>query len=293
MYEGHRVVAFVPAGRQRVMSILIDNLRRFTGIIDELQIWLNTDPEQVEDEAWLRRLPQQYPGWATLREIDAGEHTRPKQYATGRFYRYTQEAGTVYVRFDDDIVFIDDDYFERMLAFRLANREPLLVFGNIWNNAVVSWIHQQRGSLDRENGVVGAPFCMDATGWASPEFGVHLHRVLLERIAQGTTSELFFDRVELPDPTRFSISNFSFLGEDCAAWGGVTGNRDEEIFLTEEYPRISGRRNVIFGGGLVAHYSFFTQRSLLDQTDILERYRQIARERLSRDYYRLLGEATA
>ncbi len=54
--------------------------------------------------------------------------------------------------------------------------------------------------------------------------------------------------------------------------------RDEEIFLTEHWPRERRRWNVVNGMALVA-------------TDVLDRYRRLSERELSHSYYRLLGEA--
>ena len=82
----------------------------------------------------------------------------------------------------------------------------------------------------------------------------------------GTVDELLFDEpYPLTDGTRFSISNFVWRGFDAAAWGGATRNRDEEIVLTEEWPRETNRTNVVNGRALVVHYSFFGQRPFLEE----------------------------
>lgn len=292
MYEGWRVVAVVPAGRQQRMAILMDNLRRFRSVLDEVQVWLNCDDDQVADVAWLRSLPDLYPGWVNLHELDPGERVRPKQLNTGRFYRWTRDPETIYVRFDDDIVFVHDDYFTHLLHFRLANPDHLIVFGSIINNAVCSWLLQERELLGTEFGKVVAPYCMDPVGWGSGDFATNLHRWFLDLAEQGQVERIFYPRAEI-GWTRFSVSNMCFMGADCDRWGGITPNRDEEIFLTEELPRSWDRKNVVCGSAVVSHYSFFTQHAALAETDILARYSALAQRTLSRDYYRLLGEATA
>ena len=290
MFEGFRVVAVIPAGRKLTMSVLLDHLRRNRPLLDEAQVWINTDAHQSDDLDWLRSLPAILP-WVTLRERPHPEVSlRTKQLYTGQFYAFTQDPGTIYVRFDDDVVYLAPGYFESLLRFRIDNPQYLLVFGNIWNNAIISWIQQDLGHIDREHGVVGSPNCMDLIGWASSDFAEHIHRLLLAHIGAGTTDALLFDRYELADAHRFSISNFAFFGADCVEWGGPTPE-DEEVFLTENYPRNTGKLNAICGLALVSHFSFFTQREHLLTTDILEQYRAIGVQMLSDDYYRLLGAA--
>jgi hypothetical protein len=50
MIDGWRISAFIPSGRKRTESILLTNLRRFDPIIDEVQVWLNTDGDERDRE---------------------------------------------------------------------------------------------------------------------------------------------------------------------------------------------------------------------------------------------------
>lgn len=297
MIDGHRVVVFIPSGRRRTEAILLTNLRRFPEV-DEIQIWVNTDkpgkaepqaPNAEGDEEWLRSLPDV---WSKCKLYEYPRHARPKwpkQLQTGEFYAYTQDLNTVYIRMDDDIVYVDDNYFKHMVKFRLRYDEPPIVCGNIWNNAICSYIHQQAGHIDKAHGVVESPYCMDMVGWQSGKFAEYIHRVLLDHIEADTVPELYFDQYVLNGNKRFSISNFSFTGVGMRRMRPQID--DEEIWLTEKVPVRAGRANVICGDALVAHYSFFAQRPVLDQTDILDRYRQIAEDKLSAKYYELLGSA--
>lgn len=288
MLDGYRIVPFIPAGRKRQMSVLIDSLRRFPEI-DEVQLWLNTDPDQVEDTEWIRELPNQ---WSKCRlyERPGAREQGPKQLNTRQFYVNTVNADTIYFRFDDDICYIDDNYFRNMVKFRVENPDYFLVMGNIWNNAVISWIQQhQVGSIDTQYGIVEQPYCMDMVGWQSEVFAKYIHEIMIKHISNHTESDVFFDRYDLNDAHRFSISNFCFFGRDMAKLNGIIPLPDEEIWLTEVYPKEAGVLNTICGTALVVHYSFFAQRAALDENNILERYREIAKQKLSEAYYTLLG----
>lgn len=289
-------MAFTPSGRKRTQSILIDNLRRFTDIVDEYQIWLNTDDEQVDDLKWLKEQPDNFPWVRVIERPKDVERLHPKQLNSGYFYVNTTDKDTIYVRFDDDIVFIDDDFFYNLLDFRIDNPDYFLVMANIWNNAVTSFVAQRLGNIPASP-VIEEPYCMDPVAWENPKFAETIHRVLQEHIAADTVSELFFDHADLNDASRFSISCFCFFGKDFAKFGGIVGQRkpgvvrfDEEIWLTEVYPTQQGKLNTICGSALVAHYSFMRQRPHLDTTDILENYRGIAKQRLSDSYYDMLEQ---
>lgn len=287
MIDNWRIVPFIPAGRKRVMSILLNNLRRFPEI-DEVQIWVNTD-EQPEDDAWLETLPDVWDKCVLFRVPD-GQQFRPKQLNTGKFYVYTQDEDTLYFRFDDDVVWIDDNYFVNMSRARLEHENAPIIGGNIWNNAVCSYLHQQAGHIDKDHGVVESPWCMDPVGWQSGPFAEYIHRVLLGHITAGTTEELYLGNYTLEN-TRFSISNFCFGGLEMREM--LPQIRDEEIWLTEQWPERTGKHNLVCGNALVSHYSFFPQRPHLDTTDILEQYRIASERLLSASYYDLLGAAAS
>lgn len=273
------------------MEILVKYLLKHRDIVDSVQLWENT--LNKSDIDWIRSLKSDY--FIPLRIPDRDKfgnqlhfHRHPVQYNTGRFYVYTKDPDTLYIRFDDDIVYVHDDYFKNILDFRIDNPDYFLVFGNIWNNAIISYIEQKMGNIDLKYGVVDRVDCMHPVGWGSPDFGVHIHRILLEHIKNNTESNLFFDRFEL-ERARFSISNFCFFGKDFAAFDGHINELDEEIWLTQSHPNKHNLSNVICGRALVSHYTFFTQKAAIEATDILEQYRKISDEKLSKDYYRLLA----
>jgi hypothetical protein len=291
-YSGHRVEVFIPAGRKRTMSILLDNLYRFKDTIDRVQVWQNTDEQQTEDREWLYTLENKYPGWVKLveRRSDRGIK-QPKQLNTGGFYINTIDESTIYFRFDDDIVYIDDDYFKNMIGFRLANPDYFIVFGNIINNAITSYYLQQEGKIPEDYGIVEEDFCMDAVGWTSPFFAYNLHKKFLKHVEADQVSEMYLSRPYELDRKRFSVSNFCFFGKDFNQFGGELNDSEEEKWLTEDYPKEHNVMNVICPDALVVHYSFFAQREYLNKKNVLEEYKSLAKQKLSDSYYSLLNES--
>jgi hypothetical protein len=292
MYRNYKIVPFIPAGRKLTMTILMDNLYRHKDVVDQVQIWLNTDPDQVEDRAWLETLPNKYGDFVRLieRRIDRGVQI-PKQLNTGGFYINTTDEDTIYFRFDDDIIYIDDDYFKNILDFRVDNPDYFLVFGNIINNATTSYYLQEQGKIPEKFGIVESDFCMDPVGWTSPYFALMLHEQMLKKIKSDKVSDMYLkDKIEL-DRKRFSVSNFCFFGKDFRRFDGDLMGAEEESWLTEDYPKKTGVVNVICPNALCVHFSFFAQREYLIKKNILEKYKEIAQDKLSRDYYKLLGNA--
>ena len=51
------------------------------------------------------------------------------------------ERGRMYVKIDDDVVFIDNSTIKEMVAAKAAHPEHLLVSANVINNPAMSWVH--------------------------------------------------------------------------------------------------------------------------------------------------------
>ena len=283
MIDGRRVVAWIPYGRERTVSILIEYLRRDVerGIVDEVWLCLNTDPGQVPDLRYAYELAKRFP-FVRIKDRPTGmPRLHPKQRNTGYFYRYMTDRDTVFVRFDDDIIYVHDDAVARLVRHKVQTPESVCSFALIWNNSIVSWFLQQAGIIPRDFGTVGGPYCMDGVGWASGDFAVKIHRLLLEHIDAGTTEQVFlYQDFPLKVGMQFSVSCFASLGSRYAdlSMPGVLEPDEEESWHTVHEPRRIDQPNMIVGNALVSHYTFFPQQREVFETDILDRYRHIAKE---------------
>lgn len=292
MIDGKRVVAWTPYGRRETVSVLARYLDRdhHRGVVDEWWLCLNTDADQVEDLRYGYALARQSGGWITTKERPAGiPRLTPKQRNTGSFVRYMTDPDTVYVRLDDDIVYVHDDAIANLARHKLATPESVASFPIMWNNAIVSWFLQQAGIIPaagtETNGYrwprVGGPYCMDSVGWADGQFAVELHRLLLDHIAAGTVDKLFlYQDFPLQLGLQFSVSTFAALGSMYAGLPepGVLVPYEEESWHTIHQPRKIGQPNMIVGNALVSHYTFFPQGPIVRATDTLARYRALAEQ---------------
>jgi len=301
MIDGKRVVAWTPYGRRETVSILADYLRREheRGLVDEWWLCLNTDPHQEDDRAYARALEIMHHPWIKLVERPEGvQILHPKQRNTGYFYREMTDPDTVFVRLDDDIIYVHEDAVERLVRHRLQAEQGVASFPVMWNNSIISWFAQQAGVIPAP-GVetstawthgqgnvytwpkVGGPYCMDPVGWADGRFGVALHRLLLDRLEAGDIEKCFlYQDYQLPIGMQFSVSTFASLGAMYAglATPGVLVPDEEESWHTVHQPRKLGQPNVIVGNALVSHYTFFPQGPIIRATNILDRYRDQARK---------------
>lgn len=288
MHRGHRVVACIPAGRRRVLEPNLHHLRA-NPLIDEIQLWLNARTRHDID--FIR-------GQEDCRAIllDSEEPSRrPIQRNTGRFYRHTTDDDTVYIRFDDDIVWHHPDAVRNLVDMRLDNPLPFVVFANIWNNAITSYLQQAEGRLwatmyDGQPLYPLTKFCMDPMAWENGEFAVRLHNLLLDNIDEPEQfyleSQPLYDRTGRP--LRFSVSCFAWFGHDFAPIVDDLWELEEEHFISRTYPMRAGKANWLCGDALVSHYSFHRQRTTLNETDILARYQGLAEDRLHDAYYEMM-----
>src|SRR5690348_16455839 len=164
MYRGYKVNPIIPAGRKSLMSILFNYFEIHSDVIDEVMICENTMIDA--DIKWFREVEEGNAMYKTYRVPPRHKFIeKPVQYNTGRFYEYTVDPDTIYIRFDDDILYIDDNYFKNIFDACIDHPEYFLVFGNIWNNATTSYIHQKQNKINNEICTVQSPYCMDMCGW--------------------------------------------------------------------------------------------------------------------------------
>lgn len=283
MIDGKYVVAWIPYGRANTVSILLEYLQRDhdRGIVDELWLCLNTDPDQADDLAWAYQIVKERP-WVKLRYRPQGVIHHPrKQRNTGYFYRYMVDPDTIYVRFDDDVVYVHEDAIER-IVLNAIHGDQVCAFPIIINNAICSHFLQKDGRIPLEWGEV-ALFCMDKRGWGSGRFAIKLHELLLMSVETGTVGAFFgHTDWQLPMGEQFSVSCFASRGSMYAELdppGVIQPDQiiEEESWHTETHPRRLGVPNKIISNAVVSHYTFHTQHPVFDGTDILDRYRTLAK----------------
>src|SRR5262245_15255943 len=128
MFNGYKVVSVTPFGRRRYVSLLDHYLRRARGIIDEHHFWVNTKNDA--DVEWLRSCVATAPDFYRTIEIDQPYEDFWTLRIHTFFHQYPNAPDTIFIRFDDDIVWIESQAIERLLAFRVANPRYFLVFAN-------------------------------------------------------------------------------------------------------------------------------------------------------------------
>ena len=270
-----KLVTVTPAGRRRYLEILVRHLLRQRDHVAQHQFWLNTTDQ--DDIAWMEATCRRHPDFFELvrRPLDFNMDVGPRIW---QFAQDCVDPDTVYVRMDDDICYIADDALKNIFRFRVEHPEPLLVLGNIVNNAVCTHFHQRAGLLPRRWGDVRLD-CMDEIGWRQGLFASRVHRKFLHDVRAGRTDAWKQVPMDFGGVDRFSINVICWSGADFRDIPEITDPTIlEEPFLTEELPRRAGRPNAICPDALFAHYAFWTQRTYVESTSpfLLRQYRELA-----------------
>ena len=138
--EDTKIVGLVFYGRRDRSSILDcylrNNLRVNGGWLDEVAWGVNTEKE--DDLAYLELLLATTPEYRKIQ-------LREKSYVG--LWEESIEAGNIYVKLDDDVVFIDDDAIPRIVDTLLTHPESVIVSANIINSPKLSWLQYRTGAI--------------------------------------------------------------------------------------------------------------------------------------------------
>lgn len=270
MFDGKRIVVVTPAGRQRYMELLVKEVYKLRAVVDEYRLWVNTENEA--DIKYMESLQQEFPDFITLERLTVPWN---RNVSIASFFKNCQDPNTVYVRFDDDIVMIDDiDAFKDFLKFRISNPEYFLVYANILNNAILCHLQQRQLVIPAIHGAYSGYLCSDPNGWNNGNFACGLHQVILDKLQSNPEKRLRQFHIGnwlLNDYVRVSINCISWIGDSWTDFSAI----DEEEYLSVDYPRSINRPNVIYGGFSVVHFAYFTQRNVMDASGLLDAYKRL------------------
>ena len=270
MNKEYKCVVVTPAGRQRYMELLIPYILRERFFIDEYRIWVNT--KNSADIQYFYSLKEKYPDFITL---DFAADIDPKKgeiCAIHKFFKNAIDKDAIYIRLDDDIVWLESDFIKNIYRFRKDNPQYFLVYGNIVNNAIVDHIHQRFGCLEMDLKIGYA--CMDSVGWENPHVAEFKHRAFLMSLRSGAINNYKFSKWVLHHYERVSINAISWFGSEFAKFNGFVG-LDEEQWLAVDKPQEMQKFNVICGSAMCSHFAFYPQRQHMDSTNILDEYKRL------------------
>ena len=274
-FSKKKIISVTPAGRKRYLKILSKYLLANRHIIDEHHWWVNTsDPE---DKRYIEQLCQQYPEFFKAIPCPRPVH-KDVFKSIAYFFEGCTEPDTIYVRIDDDVVWIENGAIEKLVKCKIEKPEPVIIGANIVNNAICSHLHERLGVYSFQRQMVNYN-CLCRIGWGNPKFAEIVHRTFFHHYNHGNLHKYKFPYWIMWEKARFSINCICFTGEDMARIYDKIVD-DEEQNLTVTIPKKENRYVAICGEALVSHFAFYTQRNHLDSTDILQQYEVLAEEYL-------------
>lgn len=190
--------------------------------------------------------------------------------------RLPQFTDALFLKCDDDVVYLDIDKLSEFIDFRRSNPKYFVVSANVVNNGVCAYWQQEGGSLPETLGhFERPPGGFGGTLWQSPERATELHDFFLA-----------MEHKYLPLPThvvewkaRHSINFISWLGKDLLHM--ALPKCDDELALTVELPTFLDRPSAIYSNFIVSHLSFGTQEKGLDLDRLIDGYDALMRTKLS------------
>lgn len=267
MIKGTKVIAFTPCGRKRYMDLLLAHVNREheKGVIDEWVLFDN--PYASSDRGYADFLAAKF-DW-----VKVLKHPREVRMSATIYdcYQYLTEKDCVYVRLDDDLIYLEESAITTLVEFRLANPEPFLVYPTIIGNTRTSYQLQQHELIPIEFGRVGDILC-DPMAWTNQNFIYSLHDKALNSIDAGTLLEDFTlpSAVKLSEMDgNISINSFAILGKDMVE---CRVSADEETYLSRTRPRELQRPNARCGNAIVIHFAYHPQTAFMDASGMLSDY---------------------
>ncbi|KAH9993913.1 hypothetical protein F4779DRAFT_608400 [Xylariaceae sp. FL0662B] len=140
---GIKIVALVFYGRKRTVDFLDcylqQNLAANGGYLDEVQFMVHTEDE--DDLKYLDGLVKQRKHYHTVqaRVCDDGMY--------GCIWDSAVDDETIYIKIDDDIVFIHPDTIPQLVHTRIASPHPFAVSANLVNSPLTGYKHYHFGAI--------------------------------------------------------------------------------------------------------------------------------------------------
>jgi len=285
-YKGQtfRIEVCTPAGREKYLSVFKKHIykKMEEGLVDGWQLWMNT--VHAGDTAYLLSMEAENPKVKIYRigeAIDSledgvnGFYETFNPLKTHKFFANAQDDDTIYIRFDDDIIFAEDGAIEKMVKARIDNPDAFIIYPNIINSTICTSWHQDSGVLSEEAGKVKR-YDVTRPDWAYLDEFNYTDNRLINLIHD--TFRKNYEAETLKDyylPSR-SLTNFERFSICCVVWFGkqkIKLGYIEEPQLSWQLPEAYGKPNYFCGDALLVHLSYHTQRPLLEaQGDIHLKY---------------------
>jgi glycosyltransferase involved in cell wall biosynthesis len=302
-----KTIAVTFAGRKRYMEILFKYILKYREHIDEYHLYLATTNQ--DDVDYIEEFQERNSDFVSIVRLETYENfNRTKVW--NLCYLNCRDEDSVYVKIDDDVVYLDERLFTEFIEFRKTSKSPL-VFPHIINNIISSpvleehdriklpefdndskvyytWrntikrIHSQVNSLKNKmdydfvvSDLVSQNEILCPVVWGNLGYSLAIHEEFLHKLSNIGVESLYTENVKLENFEPMSIQCCSWLGKDFKKYIdelGKVGSEDEP-WMAVYLPLWLDSPHTIFGGSIVSHFSSYNQDSYLLENGILEKYK--------------------
>lgn len=282
MYKNFKVVANTAVGRRQYLKLLLPQVLA-SDIVDRYDLWVNT--LNKVDIAFFEAMAKQFPKlnliWQPNNEVNG-------ILSIADFYQYCQDEDTIYIKLDDDVIWMAPNFFEEICKFRIDHPDYFLVSPLVINNGICTYLIENQGHIKFSQHFTCQAYDMKFYNGSLAE---DIHNYFLTNfLLPNKYSELYcgHHRISLQ---RFAINAVAWFGHDFKKFNGMVTGDDEE-FLTLTYPAKHDLLNCFDCNTIVAHFSFSAQRQYLDKTDILSKYENILNKSTNKTLIDIIKKTT-
>lgn len=285
MYNNYKVKVMIFAGRKRTMEVLLPQIK--SEYIDEIIIAKNT--KNPEDLQYINTLEKKF---EKIKYIELPSNKIGNFTGWSYLYNFMMEEDTVYIKLDDDIVYLSDNFFENLLKYRFEHPEYICAFPVIVNNSYTSAI-RKNSLLNKEHGNASLSEKM-TLHFFNGKYAVDEHNKFL---ADPNSKEWNLGEIEfgkeiitrqlpstlsrkngfalLPRPQICAICFFGKVMKIINIAKEVEHLNDEEYLTYYVFNKLKSAKNGMTSTALCSHYSFSQQKPVVDRTDVLDRYKKL------------------
>ncbi len=255
-----KIIIVTPAGRQQYMNYLVNHLIMQKQYFHEWHLWNNC--RNINDEVYIYELAKKYSWIKVINDTDDKYMNNLLRINT--FYKYASDSNTIYIKLDDDIVWLSPNFISSMVQFKLKHISTPIVMANIVNNNYIDHLHQKTGRVLQSI----EPIEKDCMGnmWKSSEKTLKLHEEFKkDRLNNSYDKWIIDDHV---------VSTFERVSINAIAWQGeLIQNNDlgmniDEVWASMILPRKYNKPLIINGNAIALHFAFGIQRETLMKNNL-------------------------
>lgn len=282
MYGNYKIIVCIPAGRRKYLEISKKFLYRkmAEGILDEIHLWQNTT--NSEDIAYIESMAAENPKVKIYKldePIELQNQPSWNSLQTHKFMQFAQDDDAIYIRLDDDIVWMEDCFIERVAQARIDHPNAFIIYPNIINSTICTSWHQEIGALSEEAGIVRRErpddldwAYLDEFNYSDSNLIDHIHKTFKKRYEDKSLSAYYLPSRSFDDYKHFSICAICWWGKDKIDCGYI-----EEPQMAYELPMKYGRPVWFVGNALCFHFAYHTQKAFIETTNHLDFFKEITK----------------